>query len=78
MARMKSIASIEAQIAKTQEDMVKPKARYDVIADDLEKLLVQKKEHQVRQIMDAFTISGNSFQEIINSLDAGRYCLFDS
>lgn len=72
MARTKSIASIEVQIAKTQEDLVKAKAKYDVIADNLEKLMVQKKEHQARQIMDAFIKSGKSFQEIMNFLDTGR------
>ncbi len=72
MARTKSITSIESQIAKTQEDLVKAKAKYDTIADNLEKLMVQKKEHQARQIMDAFIKSGKSFQEIMNFLNAGR------
>ena len=72
MARTKSIASIEAQITKAQEDLVKVKAKYDTIADNLEKLMVQKKEHQARQIMEAFIRSGKSFQEIMNFLDTGR------
>ena len=72
MARTKSIASIEAQITKAQEDLVKVKAKYDTIADNLEKLMVQKKEHQARQIMDAFIKSGKSFQEIMNFLNTGR------
>jgi septal ring factor EnvC (AmiA/AmiB activator) len=72
MARTKSIASIEAQITKAQQDLVKAKAKYDTIADNLEKLMVQKKEHQARQIMDAFIKSGKSFQEIINFLNTGR------
>lgn len=72
MARTKSIASIEAQIAETQEDLVKAKAKYGAIADNLEKLLVQKKEHQARQILEAFIRSGKSFQEIMNFLDTGR------
>jgi len=72
MARTKSIDSIEAQIAKAREDLVKAKAKYDAVADNLEKLMVQKKEHQARQIMEAFIRSGKSFQEIMNFLDAGR------
>jgi septal ring factor EnvC (AmiA/AmiB activator) len=72
MARVKSIASIEAQIAKAQEDLVKAKAKYDAVADNLESLMVQKKEHQARQIMEAFIRSGKSFQEIMNFLDAAR------
>lgn len=72
MARTKSIDSIEAQIAKAREDLVKAKAKYDAVAGNLEKLMVQKKEHQARQIMEAFIRSGKSFQEIMNFLDAGR------
>jgi septal ring factor EnvC (AmiA/AmiB activator) len=72
MARTKSIASIEAQIAKTQEDLVNAKAKYDAIAEDLEKLMVQKKEHQARLIMEAFIESSKSFHEIMNFLDTGR------
>ena len=72
MARVKSIDSIEARIAKAQEDLVKAKAKYDDVAGNLEKLMVQKKEHQARQIMEAFIRSGKSFQEMMNFLDAGR------
>lgn len=72
MARVKSIDSIEAQIAKAQEDLVKAKAKYDAVADNLENLMVQRKEHQARQIMEAFIRSGKSFQEIMNFLNAGR------
>ncbi len=42
------------------------------MADNLEKLLVQKMEHQTRQIMEAFINSGKSFQEIVNFLNTGR------
>lgn len=71
MARTKNISSIEAKITKAQEDLVKAKAKYDAVAGNLEKLMVQKKEHQARQIMEAFIKSGKSFQEIMNFLNAG-------
>lgn len=71
MARTKNISSIEAQITKAQEDLVKAKAKYDAVAGNLEKLMVQKKEHQARQIMEAFIKSGKSLQEIMNFLNAG-------
>lgn len=72
MARTKSLASLEAQIAKAQEDLVKTKARYDAVADTLEKLLSEKKELQASLIMKAFIKSGRSFQEIMNFLDIGQ------
>jgi septal ring factor EnvC (AmiA/AmiB activator) len=72
VARTKSLASLEAQIAKAQEDLVKTKARYDAVADTLEKLLSEKKELQASLIMKAFIKSGRSFQEIMNFLDIGQ------
>ena len=71
MARTKNISSIEAQITKAQEDLVKAKAKYDAVAGNLKNLMVPKKEHQARQIMEAFIKSGKSFQEIMNFLNAG-------
>jgi outer membrane protein TolC len=69
MARTKSLTSLDARIAKAQEDLVKAKAKYDAAADTLEKLLNEKKELQANLIMKAFIKSGRSFQEIMNFLD---------
>jgi outer membrane protein TolC len=69
MARTKSLTSLDARIAKAQEDLVKAKAKYDATADTLEKLLNEKKELQANLIMKAFIKSGRSFQEIMNFLD---------
>jgi predicted nucleic acid-binding Zn-ribbon protein len=69
MARTKSLASLDAQITKAQEDLVKAKAKYDTVADTLEKLQNEKKELQARQIMKAFIKSGKSFRQIMNFLD---------
>lgn len=72
MARTKSLASLDAQITKAQEDLVKAKAKYDTVADTLEKLQNEKKELQARQIMKAFIKSGKSFRQIMNFLDTGQ------
>jgi predicted nucleic acid-binding Zn-ribbon protein len=72
MARTKSLASLDAQITKAQEDLVKAKAKYDTVADTLEKLQSEKKELQARQIMKAFIKSGKSFRQIMNFLDTGQ------
>ena len=68
MARMKSIASIEAEIAKTQGELAKIKAHYDKTAAELEKLQEQKRQYEAKQIMDAYTKSGKSFDEIMTFL----------
>jgi hypothetical protein len=72
MARTKSIASIESQIVKAQENLVKTKAKYDTAAQNLEELLEKKKEFQAMEIMDAFIKSGKSYQEIMNFLNVGK------
>lgn len=69
MARMKSISTIEAEIAKTQEELVKIQARYDKVAAELEKLQEQKRQYEEKQIMDAFAKSGKSFDEIMTFLN---------
>lgn len=72
MARTKSVASLDAQITKAQEDLVKVKAKYDEVANTLETLLNEKKELQARQIIKAFIKSGKSFQQIMTFLDTGQ------
>jgi len=43
MPRKKTIASIESEIAKTQDDLVKAKAMYDDVAKSLATLREKKK-----------------------------------
>ena len=69
MARTKTIASIDSEIARAQDALVKAKAKYDAIAKNLEELMERKKEHQARAIMKAFIKSGKSYKEIMNFLN---------
>ena len=69
MARKKTVASIDSEIARTQDALVRAKARYDAIASNLEELMEKKKEQQARVIMDAFIKSGKSYEEIMNFLN---------
>lgn len=63
MARVKSVSSIDAEIAKTQEELAKLKERYDKTASKLEQLQEQKRSYEAKQIMDAFIKSGKSLDE---------------
>jgi ferritin len=69
MARKKSIASIDSEIAKAQDALVKAKDRYDAVAKNLAELMEMKRQHQARAIMDAFIKSGKSYEEIMNFLN---------
>ena len=50
MARVKSVSSIDAEIAKTQEELAKLKERYDKTASKLEQLQEQKRSYEAKQI----------------------------
>jgi len=69
MARKKTVASIDSEIVRAQDALVKAKDKYDAIAKDLEELMEKKREHQARAIMDAFIKSGKSYKEMMNFLN---------
>ena len=66
MARMRSISSIEAEIAKLEAELNKAQEKVDAISAKLQK---QKQEHEARQIMEAYKKSGKSLQELMTFLD---------
>lgn len=70
MARMRSIQSINTEIAKTEGEMSKIQEKYDALAEKLLELQKQKREYETRQIMDAYMKSGKSMQEIMTFLGA--------
>ena len=68
-ARMRSISSIEAEIAKLEAELNKAQEKVDIISAKLLKLQKQKQEHEARQIMEAYKKSGKSLQELMTFLD---------
>ena len=69
MARMRSISSIEADIAKTETELEKAQEKVDAISARLLELQKQKQEYETKQIMDAYRKSGRSFQELMTFLN---------
>ncbi len=69
MARMKSISSIEAEITKIEAELVKAQEKYDSLAARLLELQQQKKDYEAKQVMDAFSKSGKSLQELMTFLE---------
>jgi septal ring factor EnvC (AmiA/AmiB activator) len=68
MARTKSLESIEAEIARTEDELEKLQTRYDKVMTKLEQLQNQKREYETKQIMEAYLKSGKSFDEIMTFL----------
>lgn len=72
MSRMKTISSVELEIKKAENDLIKAKAKYDGIAETLKALQAEKKVLQGRIIMDSFVKSGKSMDEVMIFLGSGR------
>lgn len=72
MSRTKTISSVDAEIKKVENGLLKAKAKYDGIAETLKALQAEKKELQGRIIMDSFVKSGKSMDEVMIFLGSGR------
>lgn len=70
MARMKSITTIENEIAKTQTELTKTQKKLDTLADRLLDLQKEKQDYEARQIIDAYKRSGKTLHEMMIILGA--------
>lgn len=70
MARTRTTGSIDSEIQKVKQNISKTKARYDELAESLQKLEKQKRAMQADKIMDAFEKSGKSYKELMTFLGA--------
>ena len=70
MARMKSITTIENEIAKTQAELTKVQKRQDALADKLLALQKEKRDYEAKQIIDAYNRSGKTLHEMMVFLGA--------
>ena len=69
MARTRSIASIDTEIAKLQAELTKAQEKCDSISARILELQNQKQLAETKQVMEAFKRSGKSMQELMNFLD---------
>ena len=70
MARMKSITTIENEIAKTQSEMTKTQQKLDALADKMLALQKEKQDYEARQIIDAYKRSDKTLHEMMIFLGA--------
>ena len=68
MARTKSISSIEAEITRVKNELSKVQAKQDKLTVRLQDLLEQTRNHESKEIMDAYLKSGKSYQELMTFL----------
>jgi septal ring factor EnvC (AmiA/AmiB activator) len=70
MARTKTSGSIDSEIQKVRQSIIRAKARYDELAESLRSLEKQKRSLEAKKIMDAFEKSGKTHKELMTFLNA--------
>ena len=68
MARVRTIESINVEIAKIQEELNNLHQKHDKTAAKLEVLQEQKQKYQTKLVMKALQSSGKSFDELMTFL----------
>ena len=69
MARMKTISSIESELAKVLPNLDRAQKRADTLTAKAVSLQKQKQGYEARQIMDAYRKSGKTFEELMTFLN---------
>jgi len=72
MARIKTMASTDAKIAKAQTAVEKAKTRYDSAVAELEALHTEKRDLQVRELAAAIEKNGRSYQDVLSFVKNGK------
>jgi uncharacterized protein (DUF4415 family) len=71
MARKKSMATIETEIVKAKETVLKTKTKYEAAIADLEAVMTKKDDRIAKDLLDAFKKSGKSYDTLMRFLKDG-------
>ena len=63
---------LEEKIEKVQINVAETKVKYDKAVDELEKLLMKRKERDNKQLLKAFSESEKTLAEVIEFLQGNR------
>jgi len=66
MARTKTMASIDAKVAKAQTAVEKAKTKYDSAIAELEALYTEKRCLQAKELAAAIEKSGKSYEDMLS------------
>ena len=66
------VVTLEEKIEKAQINVAETKAKYDKAVDELEKLLMKRKERDNKQLLEAFSESGKTLAEVIEFLQGNK------
>jgi len=73
MARTKTMASIDAKIAKAQTAVERTKSRYDATIAELEELYAEKRDLQVKELAAAIDKSTKSYEDVLTFVKSGQH-----
>lgn len=62
MARTRSISSIDSEIQKIEDELIKVRKKQETLEETLLKLQKAKQEIETKQVMDAFMKSSDSYE----------------
>ena len=66
------VVILEEKIEKVQINVAETKVKYDKAVDELEKLLMKRKERDNKQLLKAFSESEKTLAEVIEFLQGNR------
>lgn len=66
------VVTLEEKIEKAQINVAETKAKYDKAVDELEKLLMKRKERDNKQLLEAFSESEKTLAEVIEFLQGNK------
>lgn len=65
---MRTMTSIDSDIAKVQAALTRTQKKYDSLAEELKTLFQEKEDLMARSLMDTFKKSGKSYEELMKFL----------
>lgn len=66
------VVILEEKIEKVQINVAETKVKYDKAVDELEKLLMKRKERDNKQLLEAFSESEKTLAEVIEFLQGNK------
>lgn len=69
MARTRSISSIDSEIQKIEDELIKVREKQETLEETLLKLQKAKQEIETKQVMNAFKKSRKSMRELLIFLE---------
>ena len=66
------VVILEEKIEKVQINVAETKVKYDKAVDELEKLLMKRKERDNKQLLKAFSESEKTLAEVIKFLQGNK------